>query len=118
MPLRVDENYRGPRAFHVRSHRKLGRHRTVIKPALSIMNWLISHPAVKQVDFGKMVSGHSGRKYTHRIKITEHGKNLEVMLVAKNCAQAFTITLRSLDSLEEIKEGISERWMQLNAAND
>jgi hypothetical protein len=118
MPLRVDDNYRGPRAFHVRSHRKLGKHRTIIKPALSIVNWLIEHSNIAKVDFGKMVGGQSHAKFTHRISVTEKGNNLKVMLVAKDAAQAFTITLRSLDILDEIVAELCERWMQLNAAND
>jgi O-acetylhomoserine/O-acetylserine sulfhydrylase-like pyridoxal-dependent enzyme len=118
MPLRVDENYRGPRAFHVRSHRKLGKHRTIIKPALSVVNWLIEHPNIAKVDFGKMIGGQNHAKFSHRINITEKGKVLKVMLVAKDAAQAFTVTVRSLDTLDEVVAEIRKRWMLLNAAND
>lgn len=118
MPLRVDENYRGPRAFHVRSHRKLGKHRTVMKPALSVMSWLVDHPEVAKVDFGKMVGGHGGSTFTHRIAITERRNSLKVVLVAKDSAQSFDITLRSSDVIGEIIYGLQERWAHLNAAND
>jgi hypothetical protein len=82
------------------------------------MNWLIEHPNIAKVDFGKMVGGQNHTKFTHRSNVTEKGKVLKVMLVAKDSAQAFTITLRSLDTLDEIVTELCERWMQLNAAND
>lgn len=118
MPLRVDENYRGPRAFHVRSHRKLGKHRTIIQPALSVVSWLIDHPEIAKVDFGRVVGSHGTARFTHRISIIEKAMTLKVMLVAKDCAQAFAVTLRSSEAIAEVIQTLTERWVQLNAAND
>ena len=118
MPLRVDENYRGPRAFHVRSHRKLGKHRTIIQLALSVISWLVDHPEIAKVDFGRVVGSHQHARFTHRISITEKGLNLKVVLVAKNCAQVFTVSVRSSEAIAEVIQTLKERWVQLNAAND
>ena len=118
MPLRLDDNYRGPRALHVRDHRKLGKHRTLIRPALSTVNWLIDHDQVTKVDFGKMVGGLESHSFTHRVTVKITKMRIRVVLVAKNCAQAIEVTARSDESARVIAEELQRRWMMLDAAND
>jgi hypothetical protein len=118
MPLRQDDNYRGPRALHVRSHRKLGKHRTLIRAALSLANWLVDHDQVKKVVFGKVVSTTLGQKFTPRVECKLTGSKMRLMLVAKDSAQVFEITTRSENVAVQVAGEIQRQWPLLQAAND
>jgi hypothetical protein len=117
MPLRLDGNYRGPRALHVRDHRKLGKHRTLITPSLGIVNWLIAQEEVTTVSFGKIV-GAFDAKFTPRVEIKPQKGGMKVLLVAKNCAQTFDITVRTPTAIDTLTKEIIREWPLYQAAND
>lgn len=54
--LKQDSCFRGKNAVHVSPHGKLGKHRTIIRGALPLVNLLVSDNRVAQVSLGLMRS--------------------------------------------------------------
>jgi hypothetical protein len=106
MPLRIDGQYRGPHAVHVRSHRKLGRHKTVISDAYPVVSALISDPLVSCVDFGKVMGGN----FTPRLEISAKGSVAVVYFVGRAVAQQVTIVARNESYLPELVKHINDLW--------
>ena len=108
-PLEVDGEYRGAHALHVHPHRKLDTHRTVIKAALPLINWLIDDDDVVKIAFGKLVHA-AGIKYTPRVQCNVAGKKVEALLVDKTAGQSIVVTGRDAEAAQKIAERIEERW--------
>lgn len=54
--LKQDKRHRGENAVHVHWHQKLGRHKTIIKGTLLLVNLLLASRRVIQVNLGQMRS--------------------------------------------------------------
>lgn len=111
MPLRKDENYRGPHAVHVKSHKKLGKHRTVTEDAFEIVSWLVDQPSVTSVTLGKVVSATS-QKFTRRAECKTTDTRIKALLVATTSAQALTIATRTKDDTDLIADSLARQWMK------
>ncbi len=111
MPLRKDENYRGPHALHVKSHRKLGKHRTVTEDAFELASWLVDDERVTLIGFGRVVSATS-RKFKRRVECNVKDRTVHVMLVARNSAQSMKVKTRSVEDANAIAAEIKRQWMK------
>lgn len=54
--LRIDGQYRGSNALHLENHPKLGIHRTLIKGALPLAEYLVGHSQVEILELGRCVN--------------------------------------------------------------
>jgi hypothetical protein len=110
MALRIDEKtYRGPSAVHLKRHRKFGKHCTVTKDALSLVEWLVLLDAVTHVTLGKVVGSPAG-KFTRRVTFDHKGKHLDVFLVAKHSAQKLHVKLKTETITPLVIQAIEKRW--------
>ena len=109
MPLRPDENYRGTHAMHVRPHRKLGKHRTLIKPAFSLLDELSSDIRISKIDLGR-VMGAGGTPFVERIECVVSGSQIRVLLALPYCAQIVTLTVMGAKNVENVVNHLKSRW--------
>lgn len=106
--LKPDKRYRGENAVHVHGHPKLGRHKTIIKGALPLVNRLLADPRVARVNLGQMhslwpprdeewyrVEAFSDKKSGFRVVIMD-GRAVQSFTVeteTKRCAERLIVTL-------------------------
>jgi len=116
MPLQLDDAYRGPHAVHVHPHKKLGKHRTVIEEALSLISDLIDDETVAHIELGKMTTA-SGKGYEPRVECVTKGKKLQLLLVCKTAAQGISVTVKEPEFAEEAEKHITIRWGSITGQN-
>lgn len=121
MPLKVDtKSYRGPHATHLKYHIKLGRHMTVIKAALPIVQALIEHDEVYEVDLGKIIAGRFTRELRHHIEQKGGADHLICFVfVTDAIAQRVCVepTLHKPEQFEKIIALVKSRWEACAKAN-
>ena len=108
-PLKIDDAYRGAHATHVRPHRKLGKHRTVITEALPLVNWLIDDDEVVGISFGKLAHA-SGVEYKPRVECEIAGRRIKVLLVDKTAAQSIRVTAKTPELAPRVAARIKSKW--------
>jgi hypothetical protein len=115
MPLKHDGNYRGPHASHVSRSRKIGRHKTIIKAAMPLMDSLLADGQVVKIAFGKIAgNGKFVPRSACKVVASEIGANISVLLVAKDCAQSFLIeTNVDAKAAERLATVINTRWASI-----
>jgi len=110
MPLKHDGNYRGPHASHVSRSSKLGKHKTVITAAMPLIDSLLSNEQVSKIHFGRVVNNGT---FTPRSECKVSGQKIRTLLAAHDCAQTFTIEVKSAEAAGKVAEAIKTRWTNL-----
>lgn len=104
--LQVDGWYRGNYAVHVRRHRKLGKHCTVIDTAFPLMNALIGMQEVKKVDFGIIHGKWDGAPAA--LYVVPKGKRLRLLVTDPHVVQVIHVTPRSQAHAEVVMSALRQ----------
>ena len=110
MPLKKAGGYRGENAIHVRDHGKILKHRTIIKEAVPLVNWLIDKPEVTMIALGKMAT--AATRPEPRAVCHVPGKRIHLLLVGRRAMQTMRVTTRSKEIAETVAAQIEERWAE------
>lgn len=98
--FREDELDRGPHAAHVHKHRKLEKHRTVLRIALPLMNAIVSMPEVQKISFNKIFLAHGSN--TRGFWVTRQPRCLRLAAGDGRWIQLLQIFLRSSEGAEQV----------------
>ena len=93
--LRPDSLSRGQHATHLHKHHKLGRHRTVIKTAVPLINAAVGLQAVWRIDLGRIDLVRRSDKVG--VRITADQAKIHLTVTDAYRKQRFLICVRSLD---------------------
>lgn len=105
--LQADGHYRGKQAVHVNKHPKLGRHRTIIKGALPLVNRLMADQRVKRVNLGKVSALWPPREEQwFRCELTGQDGKLKLLMMDGRALQWLTVELMDKAAVERVTEEI------------
>lgn len=100
--LLQDDLYRGKDAIHVHKHRKLGKHRTIIKTALPFINAALNLKEVWRIDFGKISCGAASTRAGMVIKVDR--ANVWLTITSTRRRQEFRICVWAPSSASAVVE--------------
>lgn len=106
--LRRDNLYRGRNAIHVKRHRKLGKHLTVIKPAVSVINAILSLAEVEKVNLGLIRGTWGSQQCFIVLRPWDAGNKIKLTLAAPGCMQFCTIDLRIPNKFKTITAALHD----------
>ena len=111
--LRIDGQYRGPNALHLENHPKLGIHRTLIKGALPLAEYLIEHSQVEILELGRCVNIRVANA-AWNLRCEENRKNgsLELVVTDGKAVQWLVVRLEDREGLEIIANEIKSSFGQ------
>jgi hypothetical protein len=112
--LRPDKWYRGPHSIHVHRHPKLGKHCTIIKSAVPLINGVLALRALKRVHLGQIYNTPAIGK--RGLWITKSHKKSSICLVIGDVliCQKFRLVYRSRDGRRTLIAKLCEIAAQLN----
>ncbi|MEK7621746.1 MAG: hypothetical protein AAB415_01065 [Patescibacteria group bacterium] len=115
--LKIDGQYRGPNALHLDNHPKLGIHRTLIKGALSLAEYLVAHSQVEILELGRCINiravnaswnlrcEENKKKGALELVITD-GKAVQWLVVRTTNEDSVVIIRNEIESLFGIPSGV------------
>ena len=105
--LRIDGQYRGPNAYHLENHPKLGLHRTLIKGALPLAEYLVGHSQVETLELGRCVNIQA-MNASWKLRCQEGRKRdlLELVVTDGKAVQWLVVRPITRDSIPAIKTEI------------
>lgn len=98
--LRPDTTDKGMHAVHVKRHRKMGKHCTIIHTAKLIVDDIISMSDVREVRFGRIRCLYGRGKVSMRMQ--SEGVELLLWIQNPDRLQTFKIIARSEDRMQHI----------------
>lgn len=110
--LKKDGQYRGPNALHLENHPKLGVHRTLIKGALPLAEYLVGHSEVEILELGRCVNIRVTDTGWH-LRCQENRKRgqLELVVTDGKAVQWLVVRLVNKDSVLAVKTEIESRFL-------
>ncbi len=102
--LKQDKRYRGENAVHVHWHPKLGRHKTVIKGAVELVNGLLADPRVIRVNLDQMRSLWPPRNEEwFRVEVlTSKKPGFKMVVMDGRAVQFLTVETETKDDAERL----------------
>lgn len=99
--LKQDGLWRGKGSIHVRRHRKLGKHKTIIREAVSLVEQAIAMPEVGGVELGKIfpIPPHS-KLARPAIDFSSEGKRLRVAVTGRTALQIIFVRAKQHEAVE------------------
>ena len=94
--LKIDGQYRGPNALHLENHPKLGIHRTLIKGALPLVEYLIGHSQVEILELGRCINIRAANA-TWNLRCEENRKKGFLELVVTDGKAVQWLVVRTTD---------------------
>jgi hypothetical protein len=95
--LESDGLDRGPHSIHLRGHRKLGRHKTIINIAVPILRAVISLPSIKVVHLGQIRLCYG--RGADGLRIRPLGKRIQIWISNPDVIQVLNIEPRIRDEV-------------------
>ena len=110
--LQIDEQYRGRNAIHLKWHHKLGLHRTLIRGALPLAQYLVDHPQVDVLALGRCLNVQaSGTGWgLLRVEVYQETGLLELVVTDGKAIQWLTIRLCGGVSAFDLQIEINARF--------
>ncbi len=109
--LKIDGQYRGPNALHLENHPKLGSHRTLIRGALSLAEYLVEHSGVETLELGRCVNIRVvNASWSLRCEENRKRGVLELVITDGRAVQWLVVRLSRRDLISEVKTEIESTF--------